>query len=76
MERNMTTINFEDITLKDEERQPCEVWTRVMGYLRPYSEFNVGKKSEFDSRVCFSELKAVEKCACHCEYDAEAIAAE
>lgn len=55
----MTTINFEDIKLNDEERQPCEVWTRVMGYLRPVSEFNKGKKSEFYSRVCFSESKAV-----------------
>ena len=55
----MTTINFEDITLNDEERQPCEVWTRVMGYYRPVSEFNVGKKSEFYSRVCFAESKAV-----------------
>ena len=43
----MTTINFEDIMLTDEERQPCEVWTRVMGYLRPYYEFNVGKKCRF-----------------------------
>lgn len=55
----MTTINFEDIKLADEERQPCEVWTRVMGYFRPVSEFNKGKKSEFYSRVCFSESKAV-----------------
>lgn len=55
----MTTINFEDIKLSDEERQPCEVWTRVMGYLRPVSEFNKGKKSEFYSRVCFSESKAI-----------------
>ena len=56
----MTTINFEDIKLSDEERQPCEVWTRVMGYLRPVSEFNKGKKSEFYSRVYFSECKALE----------------
>ena len=49
----MTTINFEDVKLNDSERQPCEVWTRVMGYLRPVSEFNKGKKSEFYSRVCF-----------------------
>lgn len=46
--------------LKDEERQPCEVWTRVMGYYRPVSEYNHGKKSEFYSRVCFKENKAVE----------------
>ena len=54
MERQrMTTINFDDVRLDDSERQPCEVWTRVMGYLRPVSEFNKGKKSEFYSRVCF-----------------------
>ena len=23
------------VQLTDEERQPCEVWTRVMGYHRP-----------------------------------------
>ena len=23
------------LSLTDEERQPCEVWTRVMGYHRP-----------------------------------------
>ncbi len=56
----MTTINFEDVVLKDEERQPCEVWTRVMGYFRPVSEFNVGKKSEFYARKCFCESKAVD----------------
>ena len=68
----MNTINFEDIKLNDEERQPCEIWTRVMGYYRPVSEFNVGKKSEFYSRVCFSESKAT--CGCGC--DALEMAAE
>lgn len=47
--------------LKEEERQKCEVWTRVMGYFRPFSEFNVGKKSEFAERNYFSEAKACEK---------------
>ncbi|HOX44065.1 MAG TPA: ribonucleoside triphosphate reductase [Myxococcota bacterium] len=28
----------------------CEVWTRVMGYHRPVSEFNIGKKSEYRER--------------------------
>ena len=28
------------LELKTEERQRCEVWTRVMGYHRPVSEFN------------------------------------
>ena len=41
--------------LKAEERQPCEVWTRVMGYYRPVAFFNTGKKGEFHERVEFEE---------------------
>ncbi|HLS16258.1 MAG TPA: anaerobic ribonucleoside-triphosphate reductase [Paenalcaligenes sp.] len=41
--------------LKDEDRQRCEVWTRVMGYHRPTSSFNIGKKGEFKERVHFVE---------------------
>ena len=44
-----------DIKLKDEERQKCEVWTRVMGYHRPKSAFNIGKQGEFDERKYFAE---------------------
>ena len=47
------------VSLKEEERTKCEIWTRVMGYLRPVSEYNIGKKSEFASRKTF-----VEKYAC------------
>jgi len=42
-----------DITLADEERQPCEVWTRVMGYHRPVTSFNVGKQGEHEDRRSF-----------------------
>lgn len=41
--------------LKDSERQRCEVWTRVMGYFRPVSEYNPGKKSEHEERIHFKE---------------------
>lgn len=37
------------------ERQPCEVWTRVMGYHRPVSAYNPGKKSEHAERTHFAE---------------------
>ncbi len=37
------------------KRQPTEIWTRVMGYHRPVSQFNVGKKSEYHSRLYFEE---------------------
>ena len=39
------------------ERTPCEVFTRVMWYLRPVSNYNIGKKSEFYSRKYFEENK-------------------
>lgn len=45
------------ILLKDEERQKCEVWSRVMGYHRPIAGYNVGKKQEFQDRVNFKEPK-------------------
>ncbi len=34
---------------------PCEVWTRVMGYFRPVSSFNIGKKGEHAERTHFVE---------------------
>lgn len=39
-------------------RTRCEVWTRVMGYHRPVSHFNIGKKSEHYSRKHFTALAA------------------
>ncbi len=48
------------ITLKDEERQRCEIWTRVMGYHRPVSSFNIGKKGEFHERQFFHERQLSE----------------
>jgi hypothetical protein len=46
------------ITLTDEERQRCEVWTRVMGYHRPVASFNIGKKGEHFERRFFEERSA------------------
>lgn len=46
------------VILCDEERQRCEVWTRVMGYHRPVSAFNPGKQSEHAQRLHFTESRA------------------
>ncbi len=46
-----------EIKLLDEERQPVECWTRVMGYFRPVSHFNKGKQAEFAERKWFDEIK-------------------
>ncbi|WP_284620468.1 anaerobic ribonucleoside-triphosphate reductase [Aquabacterium humicola] len=52
-----TTAPAATIALADSERQRCEVWTRVMGYHRPVSSFNTGKKGEFHERLYFEERR-------------------
>lgn len=32
---------------------PCEVYSRVVGYLRPVRNWNNGKKQEFEERKTF-----------------------
>jgi hypothetical protein len=49
-----TVLRTEPVLLES-ERQRCEVWTRVMGYHRPVSSFNTGKKGEFAERRHFEE---------------------
>jgi anaerobic ribonucleoside-triphosphate reductase len=48
----------DSVTLSDDERQPCELWTRVMGYHRPVGSFNIGKKGEHHKREFFKEACA------------------
>ncbi len=53
--------------LNNQERTKCEIWTRAMGYCRPVSNFNKGKKSEFYERKYFTEnatLSSMEDCSC------------
>jgi ribonucleoside-triphosphate reductase len=38
---------------------PCEVYSRVVGYLRPVQNWNEGKKQEFSERVPFDTLQAL-----------------
>lgn len=52
----------EQFSIKDFERTRCEIWTRVMGYHRPISSFNIGKQGEAVERRYFSEKK------CHREF--------
>jgi len=41
-----------------EVRVPCEVYSRVVGYLRPVSAWNDAKQQEFADRVTFRQPKA------------------
>jgi hypothetical protein len=49
--------------LDNAERQPCEVWTRVMGYHRPVTSFNAGKQAEHRQR-CFFKVTEDRKGPC------------
>jgi hypothetical protein len=50
-----TMRQTDELALHDEERTRCEVWTRVMGYHRPVSAFNAGKRAEHGERRYFVE---------------------
>jgi len=43
----------------ESERTRCEIWQRVMGYHRPVSSWNIGKKQEFADRKNFKEPKEI-----------------
>jgi len=36
---------------KIKEKIPCEVYSRVVGYIRPINQWNRGKRAEFYDRV-------------------------
>ena len=40
----------------------CEVYSRIVGYLRPIQNWNAGKKEEFGERKTYDAKKALEKC--------------
>lgn len=37
------------------KRQKCETFSRSMGYIRPISNFNIGKRAEYEERKTFKE---------------------
>lgn len=49
------TITFVDENGEEYTRQVSQIWTRVMGYCRPTSSFNIGKRGEFAARKYFKE---------------------
>ena len=64
MNKPLGTTDTAAVQLTDDERQPCEIWTRVMGYHRPVSSFNKGTRSEFVERTAFTEGKSLANAGC------------
>lgn len=48
-----------ELNALEAQRTPCEVYSRVVGYIRPVQQWNEGKQSEYSDRVEFT--------ACGCE---------
>ena len=47
------------------QRTPCEIFSRSMGFIRPVSNFNIGKYSEFCERKTFTEQNSLSAGARH-----------
>jgi len=39
--------------MEEIKRTKCEVWSRVVGYIRPIQQWNEGKISEWEERKTF-----------------------
>ena len=47
------------MTSKKLERQKCEIYSRVVGYLSPVNRWNKGKKAEWNDRQEFNQMLTV-----------------
>lgn len=39
--------------MSDKKKVPCEVYSRVVGYIRPIQNWNKGKRQEFKERATY-----------------------
>lgn len=46
---------------KSKDKVPCEVYSRIVGYLRPTQNWNDGKRQEFADRKAFQFSQNEEK---------------
>ena len=55
-EKNQPSVQSEGTVVK----VPCEVYSRIVGYLRPVQAWNQGKRQEFRERRVFKTPEAEE----------------
>jgi hypothetical protein len=53
--------------MNPQQRTPCEKFSRAMGYIRPVSNFNIGKRAEYEERKTFTEANCLTTGARHAE---------
>ena len=44
-----------------QKKVPCEVYSRIVGYLRPVQNWNKGKRQEFEDRRTYDVAGAAER---------------
>ncbi len=54
-------LNPETTESKVEVKIPCEVYSRIVGYLRPVQNWHQGKQQEFAERQTFQVPGAVQR---------------
>lgn len=42
-----------EVNVQENRKVPCEVYSRIVGYLRPVQVWNEGKQAEFEDRKTF-----------------------
>ena len=70
----MSETTFINKEWKKVKRTPCQIYSRVSGFITPVSNYNIGKKSEFYSRKFYSTAtslnsKFVEDYSCGSEME-------
>ncbi len=45
----------------ESERTRCEVYSRIVGYLRPVAQWNAGKNEEFKDRKTYDQQTAEQR---------------
>lgn len=63
-QRQMSSCNKNKniMTSQKLQRQKCEIYSRVVGYLSPINRWNEGKKAEFDDRKEFDQMLKNDAC--------------
>ena len=46
------------MAMAQKRKVPCEVYSRIVGYLRPVQNWNLGKKREWEDRVVYNQPTA------------------
>jgi len=58
----MQQVKVSQVEGINQQRQRCEIYSRVVGYIRPVAQWNKGKKAEWRSRKTFLEDSTT--CSC------------